>query len=374
MRKYRENPIRVLELFSGIGGMHYALSQTKDILTQEQFDYTVVAAIDISDVANKVYKHNFSKTDHFGSNICGLTAEKLNKWKIEAIFMSPPCQPFTRQGHQKDLKDPRTEPLKHLIDILPKIETLKYILLENVKGFETSDACELLIKTLVEHSFDIKSFLLSPTQLGVPNSRLRYYLIAKKNNSATASIENKSEQTEIITDVKQVDNALPIIKDKFLKNVQPNTLETYLHWNQNCDKLLLPDKVLSKYGEVLDIVKPTDRNCCCFTKSYGKYVEGTGSVIQQAGDLDDVYLRAKKCDKSSDEYVEILKELKLRYLHPYEIAELLGFPVKRTASDLNQDTFEFPPDYDDRIIHCYRVLGNSLNVKVVSFLSCLLFS
>ena len=50
---------------------------------------------------------------------------------------------------------------------------------------------------------------------------------------------NKSKQTEIITDVKQIDIALPIIKDKFLKNVQPNTLETYLLWNQNCDKLLM---------------------------------------------------------------------------------------------------------------------------------------
>lgn len=375
MRNFKENPLRVLELFSGIGGMHYALNQTKIILTPEVFDYSVIAAIDISDVANRVYRHNFPKTEHFGSNICGLTSEKLNKWKIEAIFMSPPCQPFTRQGQQKDLKDSRTEPLVHIISLLPKVETLKYILLENVKGFETSAACKMLIDKLNELSYDTKSFLLSPTQLGIPNSRLRYYMIAKRNASVDQSNNTPAQVPDIITDPAQLQDALPIIKDTFLKNNEPNTLQSYLHPNIISDKLLLSSTVLSKYGEVLDIVKPTDSNCCCFTKSYGRYAEGTGSVIQQNGNLDDVYLRAKKCDKGSNEYIEILKELQLRYLHPYEIADLLGFPVRNNDnSTFSQHSFVFPPDYDDRMIHCYRVLGNSLNVKVVAFLSCILFT
>merc|ERR1719367_1751476 len=184
--------------------MHYALSQTKDILTQEQFDYTVVAAIDISDVANKVYKHNFSKTDHYGSNICGLTAEKLNKWKVEAIFMSPPCQPFTRQGHQKDLKDPRTEPLMHIIDLFPQLKNLKYILVENVKGFDTSEACKQLTNVLHTLCYDTQSFLLSPPELGVPNSRLRYYLLARRTNPARHIPDVLKQSKDIITDLSKI--------------------------------------------------------------------------------------------------------------------------------------------------------------------------
>ena len=49
------NPeLRVLELFSGIGGMHYAL---KTACPGDRSK--VLAAVDISEVANEVYRHNF---------------------------------------------------------------------------------------------------------------------------------------------------------------------------------------------------------------------------------------------------------------------------------------------------------------------------
>lgn len=63
-------PIAVLELFSGIGGMHFALREAGVPNAK------VAAALDISDVANKVYRHNFPQTNHVPGNICGLTAEK----------------------------------------------------------------------------------------------------------------------------------------------------------------------------------------------------------------------------------------------------------------------------------------------------------
>ena len=100
--------VKVLELFSGIGGMHFAIDQAS---RNVPIQYEVVAAMDISDVANKVYKHNFPEVNHISGNICGLTAKKVNALGVSAIFMSPPCQPFTRQGLQKDLEDTRTQTL-----------------------------------------------------------------------------------------------------------------------------------------------------------------------------------------------------------------------------------------------------------------------
>ena len=86
--KIKMSKVKVLELFSGIGGMHFALEEAKKYL--KDFDYKIVRAIDISDNANQVYKHNFPEVDVRGSNICGLTPESLNKLEVDAIFMSPP--------------------------------------------------------------------------------------------------------------------------------------------------------------------------------------------------------------------------------------------------------------------------------------------
>ena len=59
--------VKVLELFSGIGGMHYSLCRAKKVLNEiyedkcsgengeirKFFDFEVVSAVDISEVANK---------------------------------------------------------------------------------------------------------------------------------------------------------------------------------------------------------------------------------------------------------------------------------------------------------------------------------
>lgn len=51
--------------------------------------------------------------------------------------MSPPCQPYTRQGKQEDTKDPRAKPLLNLISVFPTLKRRPdFLLLENVKNFE----------------------------------------------------------------------------------------------------------------------------------------------------------------------------------------------------------------------------------------------
>ena len=86
----------------------------------------------------------------------------------------PPNSGYTWTTH-------RSQPLLHIIKILPQLLHLKYILVENVKGFETSTAYSLLIECLQQIGFDWRTFLISPTQLGVPNSRLRCYIVARSS-------------------------------------------------------------------------------------------------------------------------------------------------------------------------------------------------
>jgi len=344
-------------LFSGIGGMHYSLKRAADTLGETFEGYEVVAAMDISDVANKVYRHNFPSANHISGNICGLTSKKLKKWGVNCIMMSPPCQPFTRQGLQKDLQDPRTQPLVHIVNLLPHIQDLQYLLVENVKGFETSSAYEMLMRSLKELGFHAQTFLISPSQVGLPNSRLRCYIIARKR--APFSFREEG----ICTDLTAILQSKPWAQ-KYARKIgkigdfldDPTTTDSSATFE-------LDEKTIRKHAEVIDVVTPESTNSCCFTKSYRRYVEGTGSIIQQSGDLDDVYARARQHDKDSPEYLAIIRELRLRYFTPSEVSKLMGF----------RDHFEFPPEYSANRQHCYRVLGNSLNVDVVGFLTSLLF-
>jgi tRNA (cytosine38-C5)-methyltransferase len=58
----------------------------------------------------------------------------------------------------------------------------------------------------------------------------------------------------------------------------PDPIVNYLD-PSDCDasQLLLSDSILLKHAEVLDIVKASSVRSCCFTKAYGRYVEGTGA-------------------------------------------------------------------------------------------------
>ena len=56
-------------------------------------------------------------------------------------------------------------------------------------GFEKSRARALLVECLEKSGFGRLEFLLNPNQFGIPNSRLRYYLIAKRGSDFPTRFE-----------------------------------------------------------------------------------------------------------------------------------------------------------------------------------------
>jgi tRNA (cytosine38-C5)-methyltransferase len=56
----------------------------------------------------------------------------------------------------------------------------KYLLVENVVGFEASATAQQLRTFLAQQGYAVQEFHLSPTQLGVPYSRPRFFCLARK--------------------------------------------------------------------------------------------------------------------------------------------------------------------------------------------------
>ena len=166
--------LRAVEFYAGVGGFHYSLLRS-------EVSADVVASFDLNPTANRIYRHNFPNTAHHSRNICGLSASELDELEPAIVHMSPPCQPFTRQGLRRDKDDRRTDSFFHLMLIISEMKRPpNYILMENVQGFETSHTRNEFTQMLERVGYTYQEFLLSPNQFSVPNSRLRYYLLAKK--------------------------------------------------------------------------------------------------------------------------------------------------------------------------------------------------
>lgn len=125
----------------------------------------------------------------------------------------------------------------------------------------------------------------------------------------------------------------------------------------------LSDKILQKYHGLLDICYKNSKRSCCFTKAYGRFIEGTGSVFTDKNESEVTEILNKiKTQLSEDVKLQLLKSLSLRFFTPREVCRLMCFP----------DRFIFPEYVGNR--KKYMVLGNSINIKVVSELIKLLNS
>lgn len=118
------------------------------------------------------------------------------------------------------------------------------------------------------------------------------------------------------------------------------------------DKNLLSEDLLIKRFQVLDIQTPDSTNSMCFTKAYSRYIEGTGSVYCSLP-RNELKIKLKEIDETEDS-LELKKSLKLRFISPAEISRLMAFPKE----------FSFPKSVSEK--QRYKLLGNSINVAVVS--------
>lgn len=190
--------LRALEFYAGVGGFHYSLLRS-------EVNAEVSGSFDLNPTANKIYTHNFPNTSHYNRNICGLTASELDNLEPDIIHMSPPCQPFTRQGLRRDKEDRRTDSFFHLMLTISEMrKPPNYILMENVQGFESSHTRNEFTQTLERVGYSYQEFLLSPVQFGVPNSRLRYYLLGKKKPLSFALKPASGDANTLVDFVRQL--------------------------------------------------------------------------------------------------------------------------------------------------------------------------
>ena len=291
--------VRALELYCGIGGFAAAAAG---------FNLRIVGAFDQSALALETYRLNFP--DH---PILQADLERISSWELtspaaDIWWLSPPCQPYCERGSRRDIDDPRSKSLLHIIGLIERIADKhlpENLALENVVGFTRSKAREILIKVLDYRGYTIRELMICPTELGVPSRRPRYYLAASRS---------------------------PLNRHEAPKQVALRPLAGYLDPRNNLNlrgELQLPADLVAKFGKGLRILDPADPAACttCFTSGYGKSISNAGSYLACNGEV--------------------------RHFAPEEIVQLLHFP----------SAFRFSENMPLR--NRWRLAGNSLSVIAV---------
>uniref|UniRef100_A0A0G4GDE9 DNA (cytosine-5-)-methyltransferase n=1 Tax=Chromera velia CCMP2878 TaxID=1169474 RepID=A0A0G4GDE9_9ALVE len=342
-----------MEVYAGIGGMHFGLETAVASLESSRKDtradtaaavtdysargsvealsgnvgslsYEVVAAVDNNEDALSVYSHNFPETKVLKRNVETLDFEFWDKAAATCWMMAPPCQPYCRRGLKKASQDARSWSFFRLLDVLGRLDPEKrprLIILENVQGFETSDSHDLMLKELESLAFACHEFLLSPIHFGMPNFRMRFFLVAVRKEGTcpnqTASpppedplrfIPGFEGPGEFCCEISRIGQLLDshLVEDTTaraqegrLSELLPRTegeggpgngapvsmaacrepLQKAYDGSWSLDDLLVPLPVKERSWRSIDVVQETDVYSCCFTKSYGRYGGGTGSVL-----------------------------------------------------------------------------------------------
>lgn len=284
--------MRIIEFFCGIGGVAAAVEGRAE----------VAAAVDISRPALDVYTHNWPHPT-LARELETVPADLLRQWNADIWWLSPPCQPYTCRGRQRDVDDPRA---RSLLTLIARIDELRprYVALENVPGFATSRAHRRLRDVLDRHGYWVHEQLLCPSQLGVPMQRQRFYLTAAVDNpnaSYTWAIEARAP-----------------------------SLKAYLDDAADADpRLAVHRQVLDRYKRAVHVIDRADASAVahCFTAAYGRSHVRSGSYLKTAAGV--------------------------RRFSPGEIARLMGFGA----------SFQFPPQLP--LGKAWQLVGNSLSVDAV---------
>lgn len=230
--------MKVLELFSGIGGWRYALPPSA----------CVTAAYDVSPAANATYALNHGDTPR-PRELATIPSKELTDLGADTWVLSPPCQPYCRMGLKEDWADPRARAFIRLLEILEAAPPERLVL-ENVEGFLESESHDRMVGLLGRKGFHLRTFRLCPTALGVPNLRPRVYVLAAREPVA----------------------------ERELPSAAPRPLADYLDALED-PALYLPEAVRARHWMGLDLARPEDRRSACFIGGYGQRFVGSGSFL-----------------------------------------------------------------------------------------------
>ena len=297
-----------IDLFSGIGGFHLALSS---------YGGKCVFASEIDNAASNVYYNNFNMRPK--GDIRKIKAKDVPKHDV--LCGGFPCQAFSISGNQNGFSDEEGKLFFEILRIV-KYHKPKLILLENVKNLLTHNegkTIEIIEDRLEKAGYKTYKAILNATNFSVPQARKRIYIVAFRN------------------DLNVNNFVFPEGKGK-LKCVA-DILENNIGTSYN---ITVPYKVdLTKYREI----EKSNKLLRIGSVGLGRQGERIYSIKGQG-----ITLSSQGGGLGGKTGMYLINGI-VRKLTPRECARMMGFPEKFKLGQTDAE--------------CYKQFGNSVVVNVL---------
>lgn len=162
--------MKFIDLFAGLGGFHIALNK---------LGHKCVFSCEKKEHLQELYKKNFGIKPH--GDIKNIQADEIPEHDI--LCAGFPCQPFSKAGHRKGLKDKKNGDLFQHILLILNAKQPNYFILENVRSLLTHDngATYLFIEEELEKlGYYVDKKIYSPHNIGIPQHRERLFIVGSR--------------------------------------------------------------------------------------------------------------------------------------------------------------------------------------------------
>lgn len=193
----------VLDLFCGAGGMSLGF---------EMAGFKIVGGVDFDEYALKTHEKNFSDGINIHGDISKISDEEAKEVfpdSIDVIIGGPPCQGFS-VANKWDTEEEKKHNNQLFYEFVRFVEIFKpkIFVIENVRGILTKDNGYALseIERIVDKlGYNVKARVLDSSQYGVPQKRMRAFIVGTRKE---LNIDFDFDKIEKIEEVPNVYDAI----------------------------------------------------------------------------------------------------------------------------------------------------------------------
>lgn len=181
--------IKLIDLFAGVGGIRLGASSA---LENHGLQSRCVLSSEIDEKACETYQLNFQEYPR------GDIKNIVDIEPFDFLLAGFPCQPFSYAGKRQGFGDTRGT-LFFEVERILRLHQPKAFLLENVRGLYTHDSgrtFETIINKLHELGYGTYDLLLNSSDFGVPQNRVRLYILGIKGSTPKMTLSTSLGATD----------------------------------------------------------------------------------------------------------------------------------------------------------------------------------